>query len=114
MQQLTPHTKIYAITISGKPVYCYEIINVTDEFATAHDGTVFYRYYDITISFKNMKNVIDEVYGYTILEPNEPDTLYQQYEATRMRKKLMKISLVKLSDEQIREIYKIVYEGEHG
>ncbi len=114
MKQLNPHTKIYALNISHHPVYCYEIVSTTKDLATAHDGTLFYRYYDKTVSFKNMNNILDEVYGYTILEPNEPDTLYQQYEATRMRKKLMKISLVKLSDEQIREIYKIVYEGEHG
>ena len=114
MKKLNLHTKIYALTISGRPIYCYEIISANEDFATAHDGTVFYRYYDKTIQFKNMNNILDEVYGYTIIEPNEPDTLYQQYEATRMRKKLMKMSLVKLSDEQIRSIYNIVYEEKHG
>jgi hypothetical protein len=111
MKQLTPHTKIYALYISGNPAYCYEIINVTDDFATAHDGTVFYRYYDKTIQFKNMNNILDEVYSYVIIEPDDTDTLLGKYEVMRMRKKLMKMSLVKLSDDQIRSIYNIVYEG---
>ena len=114
MKKLDVRSKIYALSISGLPLYCYEVINVDDDFAVAHDGTVFYRYYDKTIQFKNMNNILDEVYGYTIIEPNEPDTLYQQYEVTRMRKKLMKMSLVKLSDDQIRSIYNIVYEEKHG